>query len=426
MRTPRAAATIAVASTILISLLGTAAPAHAAGSSGNLILIGGALNENAQILQRIVADADPDGSGPARARIAIVTAASAPAANATEAADPNASNAAANGLYYADLFQRFGADTYRVPIDVATNYSGDPYVPSNAFSTAVADQVRASTGVFLSGGDQSRYVATLMQCAPASGNAYTSCTDTPVLGAIRSVLNGGGVIAGSSAGLTIQNGAAMVTGGESYEAWRYGAYAGTGVGSKDLTYSPFGGFGFFTEGLLDSHFGTWGRQARMIALADHVGRDLVVGVDETTALVYDRATRQGTVIGANGVSVLDLYGADIVGTRAEGVRWHYLVNGDRIDFGTLAVTAGATKRTGAGTGSGPAVKRDIWDSPSGSGGTSSMVIQAKALVKSSASVAQGTTWERRPTYRTYLDRVSGTRWWSTGGFEGLEVSFIPE
>lgn len=426
MRTPRAAATIAVAGAILIPTLGTAAPANAAGSAGNLILIGGALDENAQILQRIVADADPDGSGPARARIAIVTAASVPATTAAEAADPTQSNAAANGLYYADLFERFGADTYLVPIDLESNYPGDPYVPGNADSAAVADQVRASTGVFFSGGDQSRYVATLLDCVPATNDAFTSCTDTPVLAAVRDVLDAGGVVSGSSAGLTIQQGADMVTGGESYEAWRYGAYAGAGVEADDLTYLPYGGFGFFTEGLLDSHFGTWGRQARMIALADETAHDLVVGVDETTALVYDRATRQGEVIGANGVSVLDLYGADIVGTRAEGIRWHYLVSGDRIDFATLAVTAGATERSGLGTGSGPSLKRDIWDSPSGTGGTSSMVNQAKALVKSSASVAQGTTWERNPRYRTYLDRVSATRWWTTGGFEGLEVSFIPE
>ncbi|GAA1056258.1 hypothetical protein GCM10017608_27560 [Agromyces luteolus] len=425
MRTPRTAATIAAGTILLPFMLGTG-PAHAAGAEGNLILIGGALNENAQILQRIVADADPDGSGPARARIAVVTAASVPAATAAEAGDPAQSNAAANGLYYGDLFEQYGADAYLVPIDIETNYAGDPYVPGNAYSTTVADQVRASTGVFFSGGDQSRYVETLLDCAPAAGDAFTDCVDTPVLGAVRSVLDAGGVVAGSSAGLTIQNGADMVTGGESYEAWRYGAYAGTGVGADDLTYSPFGGFAFFTEGLLDSHFGTWGRQARMIALADETGHDLVVGVDETTALVYDRATRRGEVIGVNGVSILDLYGAAITGDRAEYVRWDYLVNGDRIDFSTLAVTASATKRSGAGTGSGPNLKRDIWDSPAGSGGTYSMVAQAKALVKSSADVAQGTTWERNPRYRTYLDRVSATRWWSTGGFEGLEVSFIRE
>lgn len=425
MRTPRTAATLA-AGTILLPLMFGTGTAYASGLDGNLVLIGGALNENAQILQRIVADADPDGAGPARARIAVVTAASVPAASPTEASDPTQSNAAANGLYYADLFARYGADTYLVPIDIETNYAGDPYVPGNADSTTVADQVRASTGVFFSGGDQSRYVQTLLDCAPAPGDAFTDCADTAVLAAVRAVLDAGGVVAGSSAGLTIQNGSDMVTAGESYESWRYGAYAGTGIGSNDLTYSPFGGFGFFTEGLLDSHFGTWGRQARMVALADATAHDLVVGVDETTALVYDRATRRGEVIGVNGVSVLDLYGATISGDRAEGVRWHYLVNGDRIDFATLAVTAGAAERSGVGTGSGPNVKRDIWDSPSGSGGTYSMVAQAKALVKSSANVAQGTTFERNPRYRIYLDRVSATRWWTTGGFESLEVSFIPE
>ena len=72
---------------------------------------------------------------------------------------------------------------------------------------------------------------------------------------------------------------------------------------------PFGGFGFFTEAMLDSHFTTWGRQVRMVRLAmdERVGYDQVIGVDETTALVVDRATGRSRVIGRHGVSVIDVY-----------------------------------------------------------------------------------------------------------------------
>ena len=190
---------------------------------GHLVLVGGALNENHRILKRFVELADPDGDGPVTAHIAVVTAASYPAQNAAEAVDVEQDNAAANGLYYADLFAAFGATTYPVPIDEAVNYDGDPYVPANADDPDVAQAVADATGVWFGGGDQMRYVRTLFDCEPAEREAFTSCEDTVVMAAVRGVLDGDGVVGGTSAGLTIQQGAAMVTGGEPYEAWRDGA-----------------------------------------------------------------------------------------------------------------------------------------------------------------------------------------------------------
>ena len=109
----------------------TATPAAAAPSGDDdsrrphAVLIGGNLAENAEIIQSIVDLADPDGAGPAKARIAIVTAAARSARTPAQAADPSLNNAAANGLYYSDLFQQFGAETYAVPIDTSVDYEGD-------------------------------------------------------------------------------------------------------------------------------------------------------------------------------------------------------------------------------------------------------------------------------------------------------------
>jgi cyanophycinase len=419
------AATAAVACTLAASPA-TAAPAAASDSNaGSLVLIGGNLKEDATILQRIVDLADPDGDGPGVARIAIVTAASSAAKTAADAADDSLNNASANGLYYSALFEAFGAETYAVPIDTGVQFPGDAYKPSNANDPKVAREIAGSTGVFFGGGDQMRYVRTLFDCKQAADEAFASCADTKAMSEIRGVLDRGGVVSGVSAGTTIQQGADMVTGGEPYQAWRDGTTPGYLDDASALAHLPYGGFGFFQEGLLDSHFTTWGRQARMIKLAAETDHDLVVGVDETTALVYDRATRQGEVIGRNGVSIIDTSATVIDGAAGTGTRWSYLVSGDRVDFASGAITPGSVRNDGPGTDAAPEPIADVWDSiDNPDAGVSSLADLALALVSSVADRAEGTTFETGPQYRTVLDRVDGTSWWG-GGFEGLEVTIEP-
>lgn len=412
MRARRLIAVLAGAAAIAVPTVASA-PASATPASGSLVLIGGNLAENEEILTTIV-DLARAHAGGERPTIAIVTAAAAPAKTPGQANNAKLNNAAANGLYYAELFQALGADTYAVPIDGSVDFKKDAYVPANAHSPEVAAAVAAADGVFFGGGDQMRYVRTLMTCTPADAadEAYTDCTDTPVLAAVRSVVDGGGVVAGVSAGLTIQQGPDMVTGGESWQAWRDGATPGYLDDATALAYLPAGGFGFFTEGLLDSHFTTWGRQARMIRLADELGHDLVVGVDETTALVVDRATRTGDVIGRHGVSLLDLSAAD------GGVRWSYLVAGDRIDFASGAVTPGVVAN-GAGAGTAPTDVADVWDSIDGLGNVYTLRDLARSLVASADDTASGRTFETDPQYRTTLVRDADTSWWGNGATVGF-------
>lgn len=399
-----------------------AAPPASAPPAGTLVLIGGALNEDATILQRIADLADPDGDGPQTGRIALITAAASAARTPEAAADSSLNNAAANGLYYGELFAQYGAESYAVPIDGAVNYAGDPYTPANAFDEQVAAEVRASTGVFFGGGDQMRYIRTLLDCLGQEAlEAHHNCVDTPVLAAVRDVLARGGVVAGVSAGLTVQQGADMITGGESYPAWSDGATAGYLDDATELGFVPHGGLGFFDEGLLDSHFTTWGRQARAIKLAAETRHELVVGVDETTALVYDRASRTGEVIGEHGVSLIEVDKKDVKKDAATDVRWSLLVAGDRVDFATGTITPGSARQTGAGTGDGPTAAADAWDSIDGPGGVYTLRDLARALVASSASTTSGDTFESGPQYRTTLIRDAATSWWAGGGFEALRL-----
>ena len=409
-----AVAALAIALAVVPPSAASALPrATADHLSPHAVLIGGNLKENDEILRAIVDLADPDGQGPAKARIAVVTAAAAAARTPGDAADPAKNNAAANGLYYSALFQAYGAETYAVPIDGAVNYPGDPYTPANAHDPAVRAEIAASTGVFFGGGDQMRYVRTLLACEAAELEAFTDCADTPAMAAIRDVA-ARGVVAGVSAGLTIQQGADMITGGESYEALRDGATAGYLDDARALGYLPYGGLGLVDDVLLDSHFTTWGREGRAARLAVETGHPFVLGVDETTAVVLDRRSGKGTVIGEHGASIIDVRGAVLADGGITGVRWSYASAGDRIVLGeTVEVqkAKGSVRVQPRGADAGPV--SDVWDSLDGDGGVYTLRDLARETVGSSSRTAVGTSFETDPRFTTTLTRDEATAAWTT-------------
>ncbi|MFD9240794.1 cyanophycinase [Streptomyces sp. NPDC059556] len=202
---------------------------------GSLVLAGGGLkDDNTQIYGEIIKRA-----GGVKARIGVITAASVPESQDPDAADPDrCSNSACNGAYYAQLFRQHGAAHAQwVPIDL------DHIV--NADSDRVVAQVNEMTGFFFGGGDQYRYVTTLLD-----GDRHS---DSRVLAAIRAKLARGAVVAGSSAGAQIASGPDMVSGGESYEGLRDGSSPGYFDDATRLGYVPRGGFGFLRSGLVDTH-----------------------------------------------------------------------------------------------------------------------------------------------------------------------------
>lgn len=268
---------------------------HAAGA---LLLVGGGLkDDNSAIYQRFIQLAG--GSG--QARIGVITAASIPESQDPDAGTANAANAKANGLYYANLLKSYGAVKAEwIPIDLDT-------IANNA-NPAVISQINGMTGFFFGGGDQSRLVQTLQTASRG---------DSPALAAIRSRYAAGAVLAGTSAGTAIMVDGPMVTGGESYEALRYGPY--TTPSGDDLSYDPDGGFGFFDYGLLDTHFSERGRQGRIVRLADYTGVPFAFGVDENTGLLVQNNASLGQVemevIGTGGVFVFDLRNAELGGAN---------------------------------------------------------------------------------------------------------------
>ena len=407
------------------------APRPPATAPGALVLIGGALDEDPEILRRIVAlAAEPrDGRAPGAPRIAILTTASEPAASAAAAAATEEENDEADGRYYVELFARHGAIGVPIPVGSAPAppFPGAAYHRDRTTDVEVAELVRSCDGVFLGGGDQTHYVLALFRSEDPAEPPFGERHDTAVMAAIREVLMRGGVVAGTSAGLAVQQTAPMVSGGTSREGWLHGASAGY-ADDDSLRFIPAGGLGFFPEGLLDSHFTEWGRVTRAVRLAHDTGERLAVGVDEHTALVYAPAERTGEVVGSGGVSILDLaeaeFAAGDAGPGVIGVRWTVLTAGDRVDFGRGDTTRSTATLVAPGTGPAPDPAPDLW----GEGRGPALLQLARQLVASPERLAEGSAAEddpSAPAFRVTLQRDARTTWTAPGGFADLRLSITP-
>ncbi|MGI5359410.1 cyanophycinase [Streptomyces sp. CA-252508] len=377
----------------------SADPRPARNHTGSLVLIGGALKEsNTQVYGEIIKRA----GGP-KARIGVITAASVPESQDPHAGDPaRCSNSACNGAYYADLFKRHGAaDAQWIPLDI-------DHV-ANADSDSVVAQIESMSGFFFGGGDQYRYVTTLLR-----GEEHT---DSKVLAAIRAKLARGAVVSGSSAGAQIASGPDMVSGGESYEGLRDGSAPGYFDDPARLGHIPRGGFGFLRSGLIDTHTGAYGREGRALRLASDTGHDRVYGLEENTALVVDRpGTRYEhmTVLGPNGVAVLDLRGArahESAGAWSlRRARYSYLTDKDQYDAHTWTPRVHPDKQRLTPTATNPVpANNDVFHSAANPDGTPySLRTTARALAATGAqNSATATTFETGPRFTVTLTKARG-------------------
>lgn len=378
-------------------------------SAGPLILVGGGLkDDNTAIYQRLIQLAGGNG----QARIGVITAASIPESDDPDAGTADAANSKANGEFYAQLLETYGAaDAQWIPIDLDQI--------SNNSNPQVVAQINSMTGFFFGGGDQSRLTQTLQTATRA---------DSPALAAIRARHNAGAVLAGTSAGTAIMVQGPMVTGGESYDGLRYGVY--TSPGGDDLSYDMQGGFGFFNYGLLDTHFSERGRQGRIVRLADHTQVPFAFGVDENTALLVQNNATLGQVemevIGENGVFIFDLRNKER-GTGSSyalyDVLGSYLTAGDRYRpvTGQFVIASGKTSLRGRERYSAAmTVTTDIFSSPNNSGANGrrkprEFVKVSADLFDSRVTSTLGRTYETSPRFR--VDLFKSTQF-DSHGYQG--------
>lgn len=271
------------------------------------IVIGGALrSDNDAVWQRIVDEAGGQG-----ARIAVF---------ATAAANPQR----AAGLIVAALNQR-GAQAEAIAVAPRLK---DVDLARNLRDPALIAKVKASGGVFFSGGSQELIVDTLQPGGQA----------TEMLQAIRGVFERGGVVAGTSAGAAIMS-RMMFRDAQDNDLilkglWREGREYDRGLG--------FVGPDLF----VDQHFLKRGRIGRILPAMRALGYTKALGVEENSAIVVKGSAVE--VIGARGALLVDLSQASsdarIPAFNLKGAVLSYLDRGDRHDLKTGVSAASAWKQ----------------------------------------------------------------------------------
>lgn len=188
------------------------------------------------------------------------------------------------------------------------------YVEDRAQSDDVElqDQIAGAAGLFFTGGNQNRIMSHI--------------GDTPLAAEIQRLHARGGVIAGTSAGASVQSEVMMVSGG--------------GAGSfrvGDIEMAP--GLGLISGVIIDQHFAERGRIGRLLGAVAHNPHMLGIGIDEGTAIIVNGD--QFTVIGRGGVTVVEADRAtrSNIDEASQGcvlsihdVVMHVLSTGDRFDL----------------------------------------------------------------------------------------------
>ena len=199
-----------------------------------------------------------------------------------------------------------------------------------AMTPGILDQFKNVTGVYFTGGDQSRITKELV--------------GTPVQDKLKELYRSGAVIGGTSAGAAVMS-AVMLTGDEKLNRDTVNGF----VFIKRDNIVVTEGLGFLTSVIVDQHFIRRKRMNRLISVvlehAPHVG----VGIDEATAVIVspDSTFR---VMGSGSVMVLDASQAVNVrnDTRgnlgADGLRMHIILDGDGFDMRRLAPLPGRETR----------------------------------------------------------------------------------
>ncbi len=274
-------------SLIACALAQTAPLLHAGEKpKGHLVIIGGGPRPEV-IMKKIIALA----GGNEKARICIVPMAS--------------SEPQETALAQIEQFRKYGAQ--HLDMMICSKETGD--ADSNLA------KLRTATGIFFSGGDQTRLTSALQ--------------GTKALEEIRNIYRRGGVLAGTSAGAAVQS-KIMLTGDE--------------MKNKD-TNNPYGvvqqgniataeGFGFVQNAIIDQHFVKRKRQNRLLTLVLENPRLLGIGIDEATCIIV-KPDNTCEVLGDASVQLFDARAAKSIKTdgagnlSAQNIRMDILPSGAR-------------------------------------------------------------------------------------------------
>lgn len=268
------------------------APAPAVeGVRGHLLIVGGG-QQPPELVARFVELA----GGPGRARIAVLPMAS---------GEPEAT-----GREKAEELRGLGAETFVLNLTRA-----------QAMSDSAVRLLDGTTGIWFTGGDQSRVTPVLR--------------GTPVLQAIRDRWRAGAVIGGTSAGAAIMPDS-MLTGNQFRPGVdTVGYYGDEFPNVARRTIQVVAGLGFLPGTLIDQHFIRRERHNRLLASVLERPSLIGVGIDESTAIEVGPDGRW-MVRGSGGVVIYDARAARITSPAAPvlgtaDVRMHLLPPGGVFD-----------------------------------------------------------------------------------------------
>jgi len=213
---------------------------------------------------------------------------------------------------------------------------------SNGMDTNLARIIKSCSGVWFTGGDQTRIIKTLHT---------TDGAKTPVLKAVWEVYQRGGVLGGSSAGAAIMS-EQMIGGGTSLSALSRGiirAYEGDDF-PADSGLLMMQGLGFFPHGMVDQHFSQRSRLARL-AVAMMQSEPTIkqgFGIDENTALIYYGSKKMVEVAGPGGITLINSQNARISYVNKmsciEKLLVNHLEEGDTYDITRSKISPAPNKK----------------------------------------------------------------------------------
>jgi cyanophycinase len=233
---------------------------------------------------------------------------------------PTASTEPSTGKRYEPVFRKLGVADVRL-LDVPDR--------DYANGEEALKALEAATGIFISGGDQTR----LVECLGGTRLAEH----------IRERYDDGVVVAGTSAGASILA-SHMIEGGGNADTPR-----------KGLVHM-IAGFNLAPDLIIDQHFSERGRIGRLLTLFASSPGLVALGIDENTAAVIDRENVM-EVFGANSVVVVD--GRNVWSNYFDveegevltitGSSLHVLRAGDRFDLGSRQYIGNVNEQEPAGS-----------------------------------------------------------------------------
>lgn len=270
-RAMRIAAAVLLAAAACAPMAGPAAGPAAEGVRGHLLIVGGG-RQPPELVARFVELA----GGAGRARIAVLPMAS---------GEPEAS-----GREKAEELRGLGAETFVLHL-----------TREQAMTDSAARLLDGATGIWFTGGDQSRVTPVLR--------------GSPVLEAIRARWRAGAVVGGTSAGAAVMPDS-MLTGNQfrpGVDTAGYYEDEYPSIARRTIQVVP--GLGFVPGTIIDQHFIRRERHNRLLAAVLERPALIGAGIDESTAIEVGPDGRW-TVRGAGAVVIYDARRSRITSTGA--------------------------------------------------------------------------------------------------------------